>query len=509
MTAPVDPLAADIASRIPIRKAAPRARPHVEVLEMRCLMSGRGGRVDPFEVRSHAIRAAVGAEVRTERTIRLHRNSVEAVAQSPTTTARSSPADDDSTYGTSDANPLPSLVSGRPNVPPGSYTVIVETTAPHHTLATAQWLPDLPFFGVVGTLSAGDAPDFYRLTLNEQVEQINFGLAFGKAGSDVPVEFQILNEQGQLLGEWSSDQQGSAVLLAQLGAQSAGTTLYLGISVAGVAGASTSSGIGYQLWVSRQADSQQSTAAASDPTAPVSAGFSPTSSGALVPLAAFASSPAGATAQTTAAAPSGAGANSPVVAAIGSPGILAGRPSVLGLSRDQSDPWTEPELPAVVHQDLAARKLTDSPPMEPIGADSASQPPSEQAVDALVAIDGPGGFALLGATAIGHRRRNPAPLETNFSTSPATPEPTPTAAGEFIVHDAALAAVDPALAEDRSLAAGRWVAMPNSLFSGLGLAIALTLNAALSQPFGGFDYLASRFDSRQSKAAGEPGTAGQ
>jgi hypothetical protein len=53
--------------------------------------------------------------------------------------------------------------------------------------------------------------------------------------------------------------------------------------------------------------------------------------------------------------------------------------------------------------------------------------------------------------------------------------------------------------------------MPNSFFSGLGLglAIAVTLNAALSQPFGGFDYLASRFDSRRGKAVGEPRTAGQ
>ncbi len=125
--------------------------------------------------------------------------------------------DDDSTYPTSDATPILPLKLARSNLLPGSYIVVAETKAPHHTLATAQRLPDLAFFGVVGAISASDGVDFYRLTLNENADQINFGIAFENSGQTAAIDFQILNEEGQLLGEWSSDQGGSSVLLAQLG----------------------------------------------------------------------------------------------------------------------------------------------------------------------------------------------------------------------------------------------------------------------------------------------------
>jgi hypothetical protein len=44
-----------------------------------------------------------------------------------------------------------------------------------------------------------------------------------------------------------------------------------------------------------------------------------------------------------------------------------------------------------------------------------------------------------------------------------------------------------------------WGRLPVSVFSGLGVATVFTLNAVLSQPMAGFDYLTSRLD-----ADGEP-----
>ncbi len=228
---------------------------------------------------------------------------------------------------------------------------------------------------------------------------------------------------------------------------------------------------------------------------------SPVSSGALLPVLAFGTTSTAVTAQPSPPLPSASLGGTPVAAAIGSPDILTGRPSIEALSRDQTDLPTVRVVVVVMQPDLDGHEPKSGLVKTPDSADPGSRALSGQDADALVATDGPGGFALLGAAAIGHRPRIYTPPETKFGASGATSEPAPFITGEVMVPDAAIAPLEEqTLATERSDSARPWLAMPKSLFSGLGLAIALTLNAALSQPFAGFDYLASRFDSTRGKA---------
>ena len=58
--------------------------------------------------------------------------------------------------------------------------------APHHTLATAQDFPNLPFVGVVGTLGSGDPIDLYRVTLNAGVVGSGLRTRVESVGPDDP-----------------------------------------------------------------------------------------------------------------------------------------------------------------------------------------------------------------------------------------------------------------------------------------------------------------------------------
>ena len=92
---------------------------------------------------------------------------------------------------------------------PVDYTIVPESKSPHHTPSTAQSLPDLPYFGVIGTTATGDAIDLYRLTLNDGAGRLEFSLVSTEVGQTAPVQFQIFDGSGHLLGAWSSGGQGS------------------------------------------------------------------------------------------------------------------------------------------------------------------------------------------------------------------------------------------------------------------------------------------------------------
>ena len=126
-----------------------------------------------------------------------------------------------------------------PGLPQGRYVVVPESNAPHHTLATAQELPELPYVGVVGTLGSGEPIDLYRVTLSSGVSGLNFGLESDQSALTIPMQLQVFDASGHLLGEWSLGGQSSTSLYGGLGALPAGSTLYFGItagSTSGIAG---------------------------------------------------------------------------------------------------------------------------------------------------------------------------------------------------------------------------------------------------------------------------------
>ena len=127
------------------------------------------------------------------------------------------------------------------------------SSTPHHTIASAQVLPDLPYFGVVGTLGAGDEIDLYQLALDSIPERLDFGLVMQGRGGSVPATFQILDGSGQVLGTWNLGSVGNSSIQVDLERLSPGSTLYLGVS----AGNSSTPGgtfgtVDYQLWVAHQ-----------------------------------------------------------------------------------------------------------------------------------------------------------------------------------------------------------------------------------------------------------------
>jgi len=57
---------------------------------------------------------------------------------------------------------------------------------------------------------------------------------------------------------------------------------------------------------------------------------------------------------------------------------------------------------------------------------------------------------------------------------------------------AVLLAEGEVIAKEQAVRLRAWGGFPVSVFSGLGVAIVLTLNAVLSQPIAGYDYLTAR-----------------
>jgi len=317
------------------------------------------------------------------------------------------------------------------------------------------------------------------------------------------MEFQIFDGAGQLLGEWTSGGQGASILLAQLGPQATGSTLYLGISTGNQGGlAASSAGVSYQLWVSRQSATDQSGGFPQDSATVPTATPSPLLAGVLTPLAALGTAPARGLPEASAAGPTNSPGLLAVAMAVGPPAIRTGRPAVEALSSGDSDRLAERDFDAVLDQDFGEQTLAASAIEQRKASDPGSNSEPEPDAGALVAMNGPGGFALWGAVAMGHRRRTRAATAAgaDLTATPPAEEPAPGVAAEGIAPSANIVvAEEQALVEDRSIRARLWDGLPNSLFSGLGLAIAFTLNAALSQPFAGFDYLASRFDSKRGK----------
>ncbi len=374
-----------------------RVRPSLEVLETRCLLSG----LYPGSEYDHGL------------PLPGRRPVVAAKSHAPP-----DPVDNNrSEYGAGVSWSHTATLPGLPGLPQADYVVVAETKAPHHTLATAQELPDLPYVGVVGTLGSGDPIDLYRVTLSSGAAGLNFGLESDQSALTVPVQLQVFDGSGHILGDWSLGGQGTTSLYGGLGALPAGSTIYFGITVGNTSGpAGPSTAIGYQLWVARQASSPSTTALSAEPTGPSSAISTLIASPLPVSTGPGAQPSNGVSQATPTSPPNESGG---LLVAVGSPAMRSARPSGGLLSDGDPAPPAASDFNAVVNKEWDERSPTGPTAGQGKDAESTIRSGRENEPEALVVIHGPGGFRLRGAVALGHRRRNPATVVGAFASPPA------------------------------------------------------------------------------------------
>jgi hypothetical protein len=398
---------------------------------------------------------------------------------------------------TGSAEPVGALPDGQaPDQVP--YVVVPETSASHQTIQTAQKLPDLSYFGVVGTIGNRDGMDLYQLTLSTGAGRLDFSLASTQSGSAVPLQFELFDGSGRALGVLTSGSQAGTDLHAQLNNLPAGTTLYLGVS----AGKSSETGeplpaVDYQLWIEHDPGLGGASADTAGNTTGSATGIMPVTSSGTSASSAPGNAPLAADGQVNLSSPQNSEDGGRV--AVGSAAVRSARPSGGLLSEADPTPPADRDFNATVNKEWDERSANGPAPRAGIESPPAILVASQDEPDPLVVVQGPGGFPLLGAVAIGHRRRSPIPEVGDVAINQAIEEPDP-------LTLAAIAAPVPAGRVDNpgvesrdstifeALSARDLTEYPVSVYSGLGLATFFTLNAVFSQPMAGFDYLPSRHD---------------
>lgn len=390
--------------------------------------------------------------------------------------------------------------TGRPDVAPGpaglpqaDYVIVAETSAPHDTLVSAQVLPDLRFFGVVGTVGTGDGIDLYKLTLDSIPARLDFGVVMHGWNANVPATFQLLDGSGNVLGTWKLGGLGNSSIQVDLETPAPGATLYVGISAGSASTSGEAPGTGsYQLWVARQ-PALQSTSATTVSPAQLPLGVSALSS-LLIPLASVGqSAPQGGSAAGLAAAPQRASISVSVTV-----GSLAIRSA--GASRgllDEPTPLAMQGNGTSAPREVAAAGSIARTDLDRGGESQPGQPALGRDPQAIVAVIDAGGFPLLGATAVGYwREQGPGPEALPGMTAPALEERSESVESsgnlELKLSPTLSLAEGEVLAQEQASRLRAWGKFPVSVFSGLGVATVLTLNAVLSQPIAGYDYLTAK-----------------
>ncbi|MBV8310612.1 MAG: hypothetical protein JO344_09530 [Planctomycetaceae bacterium] len=313
----------------------------------------------------------------------------------------------------------------------------------------------------------------------------------------MPATFQILDGSGQVLGTWNLGSVGNSSIQIDLERLNPGSTLYLGIS----AGNSSTPGetfgtVDYQLWVAHQpallltSSSSSSIANSTQPVLALSV-LSPL----LIPLAALGlSSPQGDSAAAL-SAPRSVSATASVT--VGSLAIRSAGASRGLLSNDEPAPFAVQGPGTSASQEVAAGSLA-----RPESERESEPRPGEPAVagrdpEASIVVISTDGFPLMGATAVGYWRwRGTTPEAVPEMTASALEARSEgvesTADPDLDGRPAVLLAEGEVIAKEKAVRLRAWGRFPVSVFSGLGVATVWTLNAVLSQPIAGYDYLTAR-----------------
>jgi hypothetical protein len=395
-----------------------------------------------------------------------------------------------------------------------TYVIVRETNAPHHTLDTAQGLPDDPYFGVIGTIGQGDPIDIYRLAVNAGTSGFQFELVTQQPLSTAPVQFWLFDDTGRVMGTWlSSPSSSGSSLNLEVATPFTGSSLFLGISGVNQNGsAGASAAIDYQLCMQRFTGS-------AGPTITAEAGASLPSItsalfvGALVqPLTTLGA------AQSQGGTVAAGSLSLPPPAPSTAIGLRVGVGSLLTRSAEPSggvvsegDASTAAlQLSAVQGQGqggadrlLQAAVQNTGDETEPL-----SGPTLDEASGGLSTLRGPGGFPLLGAGPVGGWRKTPN-ASSDASSTPLVidqldlPPADLPASSEFysaIAERAEQADQPLADASTESLRPQGW--LWGTLSSGLSVVTLLTLNAVFSNPIAGFDLLTTHHDSDSKRSHG-------
>ncbi len=475
-------------------RASPRAFLRLEMLETRCLLSGMPPKAGPYIHRPPAV------ERPASDVARISNDGLKVRDAQPTESGKPSPArapsasqDDDADY-VGESTGSPDVATGLAGLPQGIYVIVPETSIPHHTIASAQVLPDLPYFGVVGTLGAGDGIDLYQLTLDSIPDRLDFGLVMQGRGGSVPATFQILDGTGQVLGTWNLGSVGNSSIQVDIEKLSPGSSLYLGLSAGN---SSTPVGafgtVDYQLWVAQQPALRLTSSSIDNSTQPALAltVLSPL----LIPLATLGlSTPQG---DSTAALSAPRSVSATASVTVGSLAIRSAGASRGLLSNDEPAPLAEQGPGTSAPQELAAGSL-GAAESEHGGEQRLGEPAvAGRDPEASVVVVSTGGFPLMGATAVGYWRERgpdhePVPEMTAAALVARSEGVESTGGPELDGRPAVLLAEGEVIAEIQAVRLRAWSGFRVSVFSGLGVATVWTLNAVLSQPIAGFDYLTAR-----------------
>ena len=447
----------------------------------RCLLSGWAQKLGPAPDRLPAAKrpASDFARIPNEGPYLPAAQLTKAVKLSPASplAASKDPAInyDGGSTGSPDVTPDPS------GLPPVNYVIVPETSTPHDTLASAQLLPDVPYFGVVGTLGAGDGIDLFRLTIDNIPDRLDFGLVMQGPGGSVPGTLQILDGSGQVLGTWKLGSVGNSSIQVDIEKLSPRSSLYLGLSAGN---SSTPVGafgtVEYQLWVAHEPALRLTSSKIGSPTQ-LRLALTVLTPLLIPPTVVGLPSPHGVSAAAL-TAPGSVSVTSSVTV-----GSLAIRSA--GASRGLLSDNEEPAPPAVQEastsapQEVAAGSLARAESEH--GGELRPGEPAAAGRDpgASVVLISTGGFPLMGATAVGYwRERGPDHEAVSGIAGPALEERSNGAESigdpDLVARPAALLAEGETIAEGQAFPLRTWGGFPVSVYSGLGVAIVLTLNHA-------------------------------
>jgi hypothetical protein len=398
-----------------------------------------------------------------------------------------------------------------------SYVIGPETRSPHQTFATAQSLPNDPYFGVIGTIGGGEPIDLYRLTVSAATAGFQFQLVSSPPASAGSLQFWLFDGSGKVMGEWSSGTgaSGSFINFA-LDNSFSGSSLFVGVSPGNPNGqAGSAAPLGYQLWVQRfNAPTDLATATGAGAILPSIAStlFVGALVGPLSTLSAAASQGDSSALTTTTPTPTSAPSDltTGFRVSVGSTPTRSAE-AAGGLMSEGEDRTVVVHVFTAVDRETTDKLLAESVQGPRTESGSSNRPGGSETEGGLITLRGPGGFPLLGADAIGSWRgnsnarvaswaedRNQQPDDSPAEGSPVSQEPPIFVNGNMPLADlsaGADAGADAGASRSRDLLWG-------TLSSGLGTVTLLTLNALFSNPIAGYDVLPSRLD-----AAGASGSS--